>query len=116
MALKVSPPFKHGGLEYDYLHLRNASNGAPETDESPFGVVARFRPYKLTGTEKSFAPTDKIPLREITVKDIEAKAVEWATAGRIEDAGLLADAMDKYQQALALFLEDEYPELTVDVV
>jgi len=79
-------------------------------------VTATFRPYKKNGNAKLFAPTDKIGMLRISVPDIEKKALEWAQAGRLEDAEVLSNAMWLYQQALALFIEDEYPNLTVEVV
>jgi len=115
MALKVSPAFTEAGVDFDYLHLRTAVNTAPENDTSPFGVEASFRPYKKSGTEKLFSATDKVEILRVSVSDIEAKAAEWAMAGRLADAQLLADAMTKYEQALALFIEDKYKNLTVTV-
>lgn len=116
MALKISPPYETGGESFGHLHLKTAVNSAPENDESPFGVNATFRPYKKNGDQKLFVPSDKVKDLRVSIPDIEAKAMEWAQAGRIEDAQVLSEAMDKYQQALALFLEDQYPHLTVDVV
>jgi len=116
MALKISPKYQTGGEEFDHLHLRTAVNTSPENDESPFSVTATFRSYKKNDDQKLFAPTDKVGLVKINVPDIEKKAMEWVTAGRLEDAQLLSDAMEKYQQALGLFIEDAYPNLTVDVV
>ena len=117
MALKMtSAPFETGGESFDYLHLRVAVNSAPETDDSPFGCTATFRAYKLNGESKLFAPTDKVPLLKISIPDIEAMAMGWTVDGNVADAQLLAQAMDLYEQALALFIMALNPDIVVEVV
>ena len=116
MALKITPAITEAGIDFDHLHLRTSVNSAPENDASPFGLKASFRVYKKNGDNKLFAPTDKINLLKISISDIEKKATEFALAGRLEDAQVLANAINHYEQALALLIMEEYPNLTVEVV
>jgi len=116
MALKVTPPFEHGGEQFDMLHMKVSSHRAVETDEAPLDCNASFRAYKKNGTQRCFAPTDKIPPIRVSVADLEKKAIQFAQAGFPEKAQVISDAMTDYQKALALFIEDQHPELTVEVV
>jgi len=116
MALKVTPPFEHGGEQFDMLHMKVSSHRAAETDEAPLDCNAGFRAYKKNGDKRQFAPTDMIPPIRISVVDLEKKAIQFAQAGFPEKAQVISNAMTEYQKALALFIEDEHVNLTVEVV
>lgn len=116
MAIKITPPKTEAGIEFDHLHLRSAVNTATENDDSPFSMQARFRLYKKNGDNKLFAPTDKIGFIEVNVPDVEAFAMGLAQQGRLEEAQLIGQAIVAYEKALALFISEKHPELTVEVV
>ena len=115
MALHIDPPLQDGGVDYDGLHMRTSVHSSPENQLSPFGCTAQFRAYRKNGEMKQFAPLDKISLLRIDFVDIEATALKWAQEGRLADAQLLSEAKLKYEQALALLIEEKYPNLSVEV-
>lgn len=116
MALKITPPFVEAGVEFDHLHLRQSTNSAPENDESPFSLNARFRVYKDNEGQKLFAPLDKIGLLSIDIVDVEKKAQELAMQGNLEESQTIATALKEYEKALAIFIMAKHPELTVEVI